>query len=203
MRLPRSITRVSSAAASEEGQGLIELLIAMIILATAVGALLSLMVASAVSIQRSDEKGTALTIAENQLELYRNVSYPNIRLSATTLAGVPAASAYMTAHTSDGTIPSGASGSQVLDTTTGNNACSGTDLTTLCAPVQNVVGPDGRAYEVDTYITQCPNAAITSCPSSGDPVKQVFVVVRDHATSSTRILARNASTFTSLTTATS
>ena len=54
----------------EQGQGLIELLISMVILAVGVGALLSVMAAGALSLQRSDQKGTALTFAENQLELY-------------------------------------------------------------------------------------------------------------------------------------
>ena len=73
----------------EEGQGLVELLISMLILSVGVAALLSLMAAGAVSLQRSDQRGTALTLAENQMELYRGVAYPYIRLSATQLGSVP------------------------------------------------------------------------------------------------------------------
>ena len=57
----------------------------MLILSVGVAALLTLMAAGAVSLQRSDQKGTAFTLAENQIELYRGVSYPYIRLSATAL----------------------------------------------------------------------------------------------------------------------
>jgi hypothetical protein len=108
-------------------------------------------------------------------------------------------SAYATAHTSDPTIPPGTSTSEVLDTAV---PCTGVDLTALCLPVQTVTGPDHRRYEIDTYVTLCPNAAITSCPASADPVKQVFVVVRDANKPGLPIVGRNASIFSSSTQAT-
>jgi hypothetical protein len=166
-----------------------------------VGALLTLLAAGSVSLQRSDRSGTALTLAENQIELYRGVAFPYIRLSATALAAVPGSSPYMTANASDSSIPPGTSTSQVLDTTSGSQACTAADVT-VCAPVQSVTGPDQHSYEIDTYITACPNAGITSCPASADPVKQVFVVVRDLAKTGSPIVARDASTFSSWTTAT-
>ena len=180
----------------EGGQGLVELLIAMTVLSVGIGALLTLLGAGYVSLQRSERTGTANTLAENQLELYRGVSYPYIRLSASALGSVP--SRYLTANSSDSTIPPGSAASQVTDA---SQPCTAGD-TALCAPVQTVTGPDHRSYEIDTYVTACPNAAITSCPASGDPVKQVFVVVRDAAQSTFPILARDASTFSSSTTAT-
>jgi len=185
----------------ETGQGLLELLIAMTILSIGVGSLLTLLAAGVVSLQRSQRSGTALTLAENQMELYRGVAFPYIRLSATALATVPGGSVYLTANSSDSTIPPGTSSGQVLDTTSGNQACTTAD-TTLCAPVQTVTGPDHHSYEIDTYIVQCPSASITACPSSADPVKQVFVVVRDAAKSTLPIVARAASNFSSSTTAT-
>ena len=200
MQLLSDMTRLDRAAAGargELGQGIIELLISMVILAVGVGALLSVMAAGALSLQRSDQKGTALTLAENQLELYRGVSYPNIRLSA---ASWPSSgSIYVTANSSDATIPPGTSTSEVLDTAV---PCTGADLTALCSPVQTVTGPDHRRYEIDTYVTSCPNAAITSCPATADPVKQVFVVVRDADKAGLPVVARNASIFSSSTIAT-
>jgi Tfp pilus assembly protein PilV len=199
-----NITRHESIARlrDDSGQGLLELLITMVILSVGIGALLTLLAAGSVSLQRSDRSGTALTLAENQIELYRGVAFPYIRLSATALAAVSGSSAYMTANSSDSTIPPGTSTSQVLDTTSGSQPCTAAD-TALCAPVQPVTGPDQHSYEIDTYVTACPNAAITSCPASSDPVKQVFVVVRDLAKAGSPIMARDASTFSSSTTATS
>ena len=202
MPMLSDMIRPNSAAAGvrgEEGQGLVELLISMVILAVGVGALLSVMAAGALSLQRSDQKGTALTLAENQLELYRGVSYPYIRLSS--LSWPPGGSAYLTANTSDPTIPPGTSASEVLDTSP-TPACTGTDLAALCLPRQTVTGPDHRRYEIDTYVTLCPNVAITSCPATADPVKQVFVVVRDADKPGLPIVARNASIFSSSTQAT-
>jgi Tfp pilus assembly protein PilV len=204
MPVPPTISRHKSVARlrAEAGQGLLELLIAITLLTVGVGALLTLVAAGFVSLQRSGESGTALTLAEAQMELYRGVSYPYIRLSHTALGSVAAGSQYMTANSSDSTIPPGTSTSQVLDTASGNQACTAAD-TALCAPVQTVTGPDRRSYEIDTYITECPSASITSCPASSDPVRQVFVVVRDAAKTSLPIVARAASTFSSSTTATS
>ena len=70
--------RLSSAG----GQGLVELLISMTVLSVAVGALISVLVAGAFALQRSDQKGTALALADTQLEVYRAFSYANIRLAS-------------------------------------------------------------------------------------------------------------------------
>lgn len=199
MPLLKYMTRMSNAVVAlrgEEGQGIIELLISMVILAVGVGALLSVMAAGALSLQRSEQKGTALTLAENQLELYRGVSFPYIRLAASPWPS--STSAYVTANASDSTIPPGASGSEVLDTTV---PCTPADAA-LCSPVQTVTGPDHRRYEIDTYITPCPSVGITACPATADPVNQVFVVVRDAGKPGLPIVARNASIFSSSTTAT-
>jgi type II secretory pathway pseudopilin PulG len=179
-------------ARGEAGQGLLELVIAMSFIALAVGGLVSMMVASAASLQRSDEKGTALTLADRQLELYRTMSYANIRLSKASIDAIPASDPYMTANAGDPTIPVGASGAQVTDTAP-SPACA-TPLPPECNPLQIVVGPDHRHYRIDTYI-----AFVTPTDSSGASVgrqiKQVMVVVRDATSGTLSILARNASTF--------
>ena len=60
----------------DDGQGLIELIVALTILAIGIGCGCSpCLTGSALSLQRSDQKGTALTLAETQLELYRNLAY--------------------------------------------------------------------------------------------------------------------------------
>src|SRR5690242_12476165 len=98
MRVVSAVTRRVGAVRlrEESGQGLLELLVALTVLSIAVGSLLTLLAAGAVSLQRSQRSGTALTLAEDQLELYRGVAYPYIRLSATSLAAVSGSSVYMT-----------------------------------------------------------------------------------------------------------
>ena len=53
-------------AKGEDGFGLVEVLIAMTMLAVAIGAIITVFVASAVSLRRAGQKGTALTLADVQ-----------------------------------------------------------------------------------------------------------------------------------------
>jgi prepilin-type N-terminal cleavage/methylation domain-containing protein len=64
-----------AAARSEEGFGLIELLIAMTILAIGIAATLAVFASSIVSLQHASKAGTALTITERQLEAYRAMPF--------------------------------------------------------------------------------------------------------------------------------
>lgn len=173
---------------AEDGQGLVELIIALTILAIAIGGLLTVLTAGAVSLQRSDKKGTALTIAEAQIELYRNLTYSDIRLDHLSLPVTPAADPYNTAYITDATIPNPTG--DITDSTAGTESCrpGGAAPTAECKPVQNVVGPDHGNYRVDTYIT-------AHTPTGGSPIRQVTVVVRDLAVKGLPILARNTSTF--------
>jgi Tfp pilus assembly protein PilV len=179
-----------------DGQGLVELIVALTILAVGVGALLTVLTASALSLQRSDRKGTALALAEGQIERYRNLSYSDLRLDNATLAAVPSTDPYVTANSSDPTIPTGTTATEVTTSSAGTNACA-SPLPPECLPIQTVTGPDKRSYRIDTYIT-----SLTPKDSSGnvigDPVVQVFVVVRDATISTLPILARSSSTFSGI-----
>jgi prepilin-type N-terminal cleavage/methylation domain-containing protein len=64
-----------AAARSEEGFGLIELLIAMTILAIGIAATLAVFASSILSLQHASKAGTALTITERQLEAYRAMPF--------------------------------------------------------------------------------------------------------------------------------
>ena len=152
--------------------------------------------------QRSDQKGTALTLAETQLELYRNLAFADVRLDDAAWSSSPLTSAtdpYFTAHTSDSTIPSGAEAGEVVDTGTGINACAATPPPE-CEPVRTVTGPDHRRYRIDTYIT--PSATTSDGTSGGtvvgNPTRQITVVVRNAELPNLPILARNTSTFSDI-----
>jgi prepilin-type N-terminal cleavage/methylation domain-containing protein len=64
-----------AAARSEGGFGLVELLIAMTILVIAIGATLSVFASSIITLQHASTAGTALTLAERQLEAYRAMPF--------------------------------------------------------------------------------------------------------------------------------
>lgn len=194
------MTRLSTR--NESGQGLIEVIIAMIFLAVAVAAILSLMTAGAISLQRAGQKGTAQTLADKQLETFRTLAYQYIRLDGT---AIPASGAYVTAHSSDSTIPAstpvcttppGSPNCLVVGTSTGETPC-GTGP--ACAvPRQSVTGPDHRTYEIDTYITYTTPSSQTTGPGfsiAGRPVKNVLIVVRDPARTNDPVVARVGSVF--------
>lgn len=190
----------------DDGQGLIELIVALTILAIGIGAVLTVLTGSALSLQRSDQKGTALTLAETQLEIYRNLAYADVRLDDAAWSSSPLTSAtdpYFTAHTSDPTIPTGAKAGEVKDTdgtpTVPINTCAATPPPE-CEPVRTVTGPDHRLYRIDTYIT--PSATTSDGTSTGtvvgNPTRQITVVVRNAELPKLPILARNTSTFSDI-----
>jgi type II secretory pathway pseudopilin PulG len=211
--MTRPTTTRTSRLGAEAGQGLVELLIALVMLAIAVSALLAVLTSSALSLQRSSHRGTALTLANQQLELYRRLGYANIRLYGPATTGAPAyppltpkvggacpyagSDPYFSANCSDPSIP--APTNLVVDQTTagqvvGGPACPTSPVPPECAPGRLVnssttpASPDKYDYRVDTYITYV-------TPTGGRQLKQVYVVVRDNRVPGKPILARNASTF--------
>jgi type II secretory pathway pseudopilin PulG len=184
-------SRVRQLAGSGEGFGMVELLIAMTILAVAIGALITTFASSAVSLRRAGQKGTAITLADTQMEWYRRLSFTGIRIDG---GLVPATGSYVTAHSTDSTIPP--STGQALAGQNGDSACpSGGSEPVACLPVQTVTGPDRRSYRVDTYVNYVNNDATLSIatPASNLTLKRVTVVVRESSTG--RILAREQSAF--------
>ena len=121
----------------EDGQGLVELIVSLVILAVGIGSLLTLLTSSALSLQRSGQKGTALVLAERQIELYRSVGFRDIRLSdsAQSAAAALTSDPYVTANSSDSSIPSATN--QITDADADTNPC-GSPLPTECLPTQPV-----------------------------------------------------------------
>jgi prepilin-type N-terminal cleavage/methylation domain-containing protein len=184
------LTRLRVRAARDGGFGLIELLIAMTILSVAVGALMLSYASSAVSLRRAGQKGTALTLADSQMEKYRTRTFTSVRIDGTL---IPSSGTYVTANSTDSTIPPSAN--QALAGQNGDDTCPTTDEPPACLPVQTVTGPDGHAYRVDTYVNYVNNDSTLSIrtPTSGLTLKRVTVVVRDGTDG--RILAREQSAF--------
>ena len=145
----------------DDGFGLVELSIAMAMLAIALLALVAALSSGVVTLQRSGAAGTAGTLADRQMERYRALLYTSIMLDTTSVT----AAAGDTVYTGD----SAYSASQV----TGTCTLSGS-WPDPCNPLQSPVnGPDNRQYRVDTYITY-------STPTNGRQLKVVTVVVRDY-----------------------
>jgi Tfp pilus assembly protein PilV len=155
----------------ESGFGLIELLIAMVVLNIGLLAIVAAFNAGIITLNRASRVTTAGVLADQQMELYRAITYDSIRLAAAT---IPATAPY----TSD----SAYSASQITTPT-----CSGPPYPDECNASRTVTGADNKSYRLDTYIVQ-------TTPSGGRPVKQVTIVVRDEGNLS-RVYVRQASVF--------
>jgi prepilin-type N-terminal cleavage/methylation domain-containing protein len=165
---------------AEAGFGLVELLIAMTVLAVALLALVAAFSSGALTLQRAGQTSTASAMANQQMELYRGLKYCSIRLDD---ASIPGTAPY----TSDAAW----SGSQVLDTAVCGGStptCAAVAWPDPCDASQDVTGPDKRRYRVDTYI-------VHETPSGGRQLKKVTVVVRDRDDLTATGLVRTSSKF--------
>ena len=161
------------------GFGLIELLIAMVVLNIGLLALVASFNSGIVTLQRASRVTTAAVLADQQMELYRAIAWANIRLES---AAAATADAEIAPYRSD-------VGRQ-YPTALVTDTCS--PLVAECTPRQTVTGADGRSYRVDTYIvSEIPNQGGSN---EGRPVKKVTIVVRD-GTNLNTVYARQVSTF--------
>jgi len=175
---------------TEDGFGLVELLIAMTVLAIGITAIVAGFSSGIVAVNRANQIATAGTIADRQMEQYRALAYDSIVLDSALLSA-PAAP-----YTTDSAYPG--SGNSISSAST----CAAT-FPAPCKPVQSpVTGPDGRSYRIDTYIGwacavgtyDSASASCTGVSSPSRPVKQVTVVVRD-TTTPFKVWFRETSTF--------
>jgi Tfp pilus assembly protein PilV len=186
---------------SDAGFGLIELLIAMVILQVALLALVGAFGAGSVALGRASRANTGQALANQQMELYRSMTYDPIGLDT---AAAPTTGTYI----ADTTVCPGAQTPVCGNTAPRNNpntslwsctAASGSWSVSLfysanginpCVAHRLVSGsgsPDGRTYYVDTYIKLVAGTATQRA------YKQVAVVVRDGTTATQ--LAQQVTTF--------
>jgi type II secretory pathway pseudopilin PulG len=164
----------------EEGQGLIELLAAMIVLSIALMALMAGYDSAFLSLHKSAQKTIASTLANQQLELYNALSYSKIGLDATTLAGI---------QTPGGSYDA----TYVADEASLDNTANDADVTIVgcgstanCLPIQTVTGSDGRSYRLETFVRDITNTSVSNISWT---TREVTVIVRDpSATGSPEIL---------------
>jgi Tfp pilus assembly protein PilV len=143
---------------ADEGFGLVELMIAMIVLNVGVLAIVAAFSSGGVTIRRAAETQTAAVLADKQMELYRAVRYVDIYLSST----------LVTTADTDATYNGDVANTHSQEVAT----CS--PVTDACNPMRTVSGsqtPDNRSYRIDTFID-------TETPANGRTVKRVTVVVR-------------------------
>ena len=160
----------------QEGFGLIELLIAMVILNIGLLAIIASFQAGIITLSRASKVTTASVLGDQQMELYRALNYASIRLAPATIPNTPP-------YTSDTAY----SATQITTPT-----CPGPSYPNECNASRPATGADGKSYRVDTYIVEMiPNEGLAN---EGRPVKQVTIVVRD-GTNLSSVYARQATSF--------
>jgi len=169
-------------ARTQDGFGLIELIISMTMLNVGILAIVAAFNSGAIALNRAATVSTASVVGDKQMELYRALKYPQIALDATAVAAANGNTTYQcdSANKINTAGVCGGANQQTQVTTT----C--TTLTPQCTPRQTVTGPDQRAYLVDSYI-------VWQTPATGRAVKLVTIVVRKSG--DVRALARVSSTF--------
>jgi len=163
---------------NESGFGLIELLMAMVVLNIGILAIVAAFNSGIVALGRSSRISAGASLADAQMEQYRALTWDSIGLAS---SSIPSTSPY--------TTDPAYSASQVTI------SCSGSPLPNECNASRSVTGPDHKKYRVDTYIVLSTSSTTPPTPTGGRQLKIVTVVVRDGNNLTARPWAREASTF--------
>jgi type II secretory pathway pseudopilin PulG len=174
---------------AENGFGLIELIMAMVMLNVGILAIVASFNSGAVALRRAGHISTASALADQQMEGYRALVYAEIGLTASQMGGLD------NTYKCDSVL--GTSCPNVV-TTCASTPCTDNTVPTLssctagnqCLPTRTATGatsPDGYPYRIDSYI-------LYKTQTNGRQLKQITVVVRDGLTPS-KTFARLTSTF--------
>lgn len=163
---------------ADQGFGLIELLIAMVILNVGILAIVASFNAGIITLNRASRITTAAVLGDQQMELYRAITYDSIRLDSGTIPAVAPYTTDAAYYSPQVTTP----------------ACTGSPLPDECNASRTATGADGKPYRVDTYIVQTTPTSNPPTPTGGRSVKVVTIVVRD-GTDLSKVYVRQASTF--------
>jgi Tfp pilus assembly protein PilV len=164
---------------NEEGFGLLELMMAMVLLNVGILAMVAAINSGVVSLARSSHISTAATIADQQMELYRGLTYGCIYLGATGTTSN---------WTGDTTFNTGTM------VTSSQTTCSTTPPANATTAARSMLGPDHHKYEVDTYIILCV-AATAPCNTPAGSRNELRVSIAVHDGNTGYVWAREQSTF--------
>ena len=160
----------------EDGFGLVELLMAMVMLNIGILAIVASFNSGAVALRRASHISTASALADQQMEGYRALLYNQIGFDTSQIGGLD--STYKCDSVLGVACPN-------TVTTCAAATCANDTVPTLtcgaanqCLPSRMVSGatsPDAYPYRIDSYI-------LFKTQTSGRQLKQITVVIRDAAT---------------------
>lgn len=181
-------SHVYTRAREESGFGLLELLMAMVLLNVGVLAIVAAFSSGNAALARASRISTAAALANKQVETYRGLIYDNIVMTTSEWNAAVADSTFRADRAYQLNMLSPVAPKALVTTVTN---CPTGVATTACDPSYITTGADHRSYRVDTYLYY-------DAPGGGAQLKTITVVVRP-STDTSRVYARVSSTFDSST----
>jgi Tfp pilus assembly protein PilV len=175
-------------ARDESGFGMLELLMAMVMLNVGILAIVAAFSSGNASLARANRISTAGALANKQMEAYRGLKYDSIVFVTAEWNTAIADSVYTADAVYQTSMLNPVAPKALVPTVT---TCPVNVPTTACDPSYTTPGADSRSYRVDTYL-------YFDKPTSGNQLRTVTVVVRN-PDDLTRTFARVSSTFDSST----
>jgi len=167
----------------ESGFGLLELLMAIVMLNVGVLAIVAAFSSGNAALARANRISTATALANKQIEIYRGADYDNIVFTTSEWTAAVADATY----TSDTVYQTNMANPQAPKALVNRaTTCPTAVPANGCDPSYTATGADRLSYRVDTYLYY-------DTPSFGNQLKTVTVVVR--AGDLTRTYTRVTSTF--------
>jgi type II secretory pathway pseudopilin PulG len=171
-------------ARDESGFGMLELLMAMLMLNIGILAIVAAFSSGNAALARANRISTAAALADKQMEVYRGLKYDNILFATSEWSAAVGDSTYTADTVYQQNMASPPAPKALVATQTN---CPLNVPTTACDPSYTTTGADHHSYRVDTYLYY-------DTPSFGNQLKTITVVIRASANLS-KSLARVSSTF--------
>jgi len=175
-------------ARDESGFGMLELLMAMVMLNVGILAIVAAFSSGNAALSRANRISTAGALANKQMEVYRGLKYDNIVFVTSEWNSAIADSTYTADTTYQQNMSSPVAPKALVATV---STCPANVPASACDPSYTTTGADHRSYRVDTYLYY-------DTPTSGQQLRAVSVVIRN-PDDLTRVFARVSSTFDSST----
>jgi Tfp pilus assembly protein PilV len=175
---------VYTRAREESGFGLLELLMAMVMLNVGILAIVAAFSSGNSALARASRISTASALADKEMEIYRGADYDNIAFITSEWNSAIGDSTYTGDTVYQTNMATPPAPKALVSTVT---TCPSAVPAQACDPSFVVTGADHRKYRVDTYL-------YFDTPSYGNQLKTVTVVVRDGNTPF-KTYARVTSTF--------
>jgi Tfp pilus assembly protein PilV len=171
-------------ARDESGFGMLELLMAMVMLNVGILAIVAAFSSGNAALSRANRISTAGALANKQMEVYRGLKYDNIVFVTSEWNSALADSTYTADTTYQQNMSSPVSPKALVATV---STCPASVPTSACDPSYTTTGADHHSYRVDTYLYY-------DTPNYGNQLRTVTVVIRE-PDDLTRTFARVTSTF--------